>query len=259
MTKNMAHQILLYTTVVFSMCFQAHAVHNAYDSDIYNSLEGPELATSHLQCKPNFNSFLKEAFEIIGQTKIPVGLRLLHRHDKVSAVQGMVEVFEDSNPTIGQAAFITNAHTVQLQDNGNFLMDGETPVFPASWVVSTNGALSVFEFSADEGVRRINERLDASASLLDSLTTLILRHDLQSLIAPAVLYRDANARFESKVFLESQHSTLGSVVTASSRKEIADKKAIITSWSSAEDGQTGCISVTHCCGDHEWWDHVVSR
>src|SRR3990167_11429112 len=93
----------------------------------YNALPSVEENDALLKASPPFDSFLKEAEEIVTRYELEsaVGLRLIHRHFALGENQVMTEGYETINEV---PSLVTYAH--------KFEEAKEKGAVPASWIFS---------------------------------------------------------------------------------------------------------------------------
>ncbi|CAG8845910.1 1440_t:CDS:2, partial [Gigaspora margarita] len=145
---------------------------NLYDLEKYKSLSSLEDASNELKKKePKFKELSKKIMDLAKSRKIELGLRLIHSHDiPLEDGQAMVENF------------------------GNY-QDKPAETYPASWILCDNKYL-VFEYSTDLRVKQVYEKLLEDSSALDEISAHIRQYNLDPLIGPCIIAREAMTKFD---------------------------------------------------------------
>jgi hypothetical protein len=166
---------------------------NNFSPKTYNGLSNVLDADKNLK-KVNdiFVSFL---YEFTKLNSSEFALRLIHNHMSLDEGEIMIEKFEIFN---NKPAMITRKGKIA---NG---------VYPASWLVNSDGTLSVFEYSTDSYVGRVINNIVKDPHILGKVCELILKYELESLLSPCIHVRDSIVKFnKNQPFLEITYDDLG--------------------------------------------------
>ncbi|AIK96305.1 hypothetical protein [Candidatus Odyssella acanthamoebae] len=211
-----------------------------YDENFYNNLDSPDKAYEKVKSSPHFEEFLGRAFSTIIEYDLPIGFRLLHKHNNVSKKECMVEVFHTLFPLTGEAAYVTRPHSLS---KGNF------ESYPASWAVLENGDYRIFEFSNDYVVHDAIQNLISKKEIMRNISNMILENNLESLISIAILDRSTYHNFKTLSFLERSYKNFGNVLVSLDPDDVNLKSSIPTSWfpkKGENKCSSGCDYRTYC-------------
>lgn len=220
-----------------------------YDENFYNMLEGPDKAYEKVKTHPCFEEFLDKAFGVIIEHDLPIGFRLLHKHNNVSEKEGMVEIFYSLFPLTGEAAYVTGPHFLSKKNDNLFFSErGNFASYPASWAISKNNDYKIFEFSSDYAVHNAIQNLIGKKEIIKNISNMILENKLESLISIAILNRSTYQNFKTRSFLERGYKNFGNVLVSVDPEDYNLKKSIPTSWFPKRgDGcESGCDWSTYC-------------
>jgi len=94
---------------------------NKFSAKRYNDLLSAEEADNELKKKTDFKEFLEKVFALTLESKIELGLRLIHKHMPLKEDKAMVEKYTEFN---NKPALITSADFV------------DEKTYPASWLLN---------------------------------------------------------------------------------------------------------------------------
>lgn len=220
-----------------------------YDENFYNTLEGPDKAYEKVKTHPCFEEFLDRAFGVIIEHDLPIGFRLLHKHNNVSEKEGMVEIFYSLFPPTGEAAYVTGPHILSKKNDNLFFSERDNfASYPASWAISKNNEYKIFEFSSDYAVYNAIQNLIGKKETIKDISNMILENGLESLISIAILPRSTYQNFRTHSFLERGYRNFGNVLVSVDPEDSSLKKSIPTSWfpKRGDECKNGCDWSYYC-------------
>ena len=237
-------QISLLTSVIlYGHSVQANKIPEElrdFNHRTYNALPLSAEADLELNKNGNLNKFLEDATPVAEKYNLSdsIGFRLLHRHEILEEGKVMVESFGHWREL---PAFIT---TPEKED---------TPkTYPASWAYDTSG-LKVFEFSTDPEVKKVAKQLGVHRGFFEEMKEVLVKHQLEKILAPAVLLRNSFVHFDRTQplyeIIESQPYT--SVLINKSQEELDQesekgKKLIRTTWPLGTNNPNETICAVSC-------------
>ncbi|RIA80946.1 hypothetical protein C1645_837827 [Glomus cerebriforme] len=179
-----------------------------FSAERYNNLPNIEYANNELKKRTNFNEFLEKVFAITLESKIELGLRLIHKHISLKDDKAMIEKYTEFN---NKPALITSADFV------------DEKTYPASWLLNKDKTLSVFEYSRDLHVIRTLNKVVKDPLPFRNICQLIRQYHFESLLAPCVHARDAMVHFDKEqVFVERTYSNLFASVIQNETSDTAN-------------------------------------
>lgn len=224
---------------------------SSFNPEIYNSLLSPEQANSRRLNFSGFDEAVKEINEIIAKQEIPMGLRLLHKHQAVRTGEAMVEIFQNYFIPTSSSAYIIAPLSIASSVDGLITLTDGSEVFPSSWIF-LDGEYKVFEFTTDSKVGGLYKRLKENNRILNLVSELLEKHNLQNLLSPAILLREDTEISGSKMLIESQYVGYGSVVVPMRDSTLT---AIQTSWS--PEREDWCQPHYSCVWDNDSQTHYL--
>ena len=217
---------------------------SVFNVSSYNGLKEAEEANQVLLERSNFETLLKEAGPWICKHEMQdyIGLRLLHKHNDLSAGDRMVEYFSDE---YDDGALVT----------GKFLPVDESSGEPLKAVPSIWAAASVeneepffaLEYTTDEGGRAAYAKISTQQEFLVGLRSILAGHNLEDLIGISSITRLSLKAKADQVFMELIDLDLvENVLLLTDVKDPLMSSSIQTSWRfEALNPQEGII--THGC------------
>jgi hypothetical protein len=190
---------------------------NIFEQNYYNKLLKAGKANQLIKEKSeNFKDLCTEGNQLLLDHQIEgVGARLVHRHFEIEKDEKIIERVGDYE---GEQALITKPDTNH---------EGSVP---ASWILDKeNMHYKVFECTTCNKAKKIYEYLKEKTKFLKEFADLLLKYDLQELIALSILDRDYfDGKPEDGYYIERSYDK-SSVVKYS--KEMPDKNQDIeTAW-----------------------------
>lgn len=207
-----------------------------FDSTKYNTLSEVDIASRILQQRSNFTELLEKIYSFTKVHSIELGVRLIHRHMQVDEGKVMIEKFQFHQ---NSPAFITLADSPTTQ------------AFPASWLLGSDGKLTVFEYSTDGSVKRVLEKLIKDPSIFMNFCNLIREYHFENLLAPCITARDSLKHFEKEDgFMEITDFKVNASIVKSMKDQIVDDKNtfITTMWAYSVSDE--CFGSNNRCVRH---------
>ncbi|OJW52298.1 MAG: hypothetical protein BGO67_10630 [Alphaproteobacteria bacterium 41-28] len=204
----------------------------------YNNLPSVEESDTALKASPQFESFLKEAEEVVTRYELEssIGLRLIHRHFTLGENQIMTENYDlvDQIPSL-----VTQGYSLEEAK--------EKKAIPASWIISNNSQEPLlFETSTDAVVKTGSLQLQKSPDFFDEMGKLLEEHQLNDLLSVAILKRDTLVAKEGQHYMEINSRNESRSIVQIWRDEEKPSNSIQTSWAFKGPKQQRCWQYTWC-------------
>lgn len=215
----------------------------------YNNLQFVESATEKLGSISEFKDFLVNSKRIATDFELNdyLGFRLIHRHFHLNPGEVMVELFEryDDIDSLVTSAF---SASVAMQKEAA----------PASWIFSGSEIIP-FEFSTDRAVKEGLTRIQENPEVFLQLKDLIIRNNLQELIALSIVKRanlacDVNESRLEKSYGNEARDMGYSVVQKTSKADISSLD-YVTAWHLNFQNDDTCVPDGHCQNCRRQEDH----
>jgi hypothetical protein len=212
---------------------------NKFSAERYNNLLSVEEADKRLKIQTDFNEFLEKVFALTLESKIELGLRLIHKHISLKEDKAMIEKYTEFN---NKPALITSAEFV------------DEKTYPASWLLNEDKTLTVFEYSRDLHVKRTLDKIIKDPLPFINICQLIKQYHFEFLLAPCIHARDSLVHFdENKHFIEKTYSDLLASVVQQSDERKPGSSYISTLWGAHITH--GCQPTQFCQFNHQKKKH----
>ncbi len=198
-----------------------HTAPDQFNAQLYAQLPPVEQANHALGRRWNrFESFAKDASRALNGSGVEhdIGVCLLHRHFAVDPGELMVEDFKQ----VDEGRAPVTSPQARRQD---------AAIAPSRWVFVAGDSPAFFplEFSSDPAVARVCSRLATRPAVIESLGTLLGRHELDDILGLAVLRRDGLWAGRDEIYVEDTHRD-ASVVTVQPQSGVDFASLVSTGW-----------------------------
>ncbi|MCQ8780722.1 hypothetical protein [Mangrovibrevibacter kandeliae] len=206
-------------------------------ADFYNALPDVMDANAHVTRLGRYDA-IDRLIAIIVKHQLGdlVGLRLLHSHCPIEPGEAMVEDEELAEDAV-----------VQLTTRP--LTDGAITAAPNSWALTPDGWHPV-EFSADEGVRRVGDRLKGETAFLGEMAAALVEMEATQTIGLCAFerryFRFADPQSPTILVERTDVERRANVLRYAIEDHFEPGSLIETVWAASESDEPGTNCPTRC-------------